>query len=251
MIVTTVLLAAMGTAPAAPTPASAPVQPVELMVEDGAAPWSDQEGKGYANDLVRAAYAAVHVRLTLRVVPYARCKAYAMQGQVAGCFSMSDSPELKGAVVFADAPLFQVTPRFYTNPARPLRATSVRDFPAGTRLGVINGYEYPAEVRLLGERGVVLDPANSETANLKKLAAGRLDAALIMTDRIKTDGVMLKEAQAERMVFLFAASAMGSYLGFSVRHPDGERARALFNEGYRIISANGVRNAIAKKWQLQ
>ena len=243
MIATAILLAAMGAAPAA-------VQPVELMVEDSAAPWSDHEGKGYANDLVRAAYAAVNTPLTLRVVPYARCKAYAMQGQVAGCFSMSDAPELKGAVVFADLPLFQVTPRFYANPAHPLHAGSVRDFAAGTRIGIINGYEYPAEVRALAGRGVVLDPANSETASLKKLAAGRLDAALIMTDRIKTDAVMLKEAQAERMVFLFAASAMGSYLGFSVKHPDGERARALFNEGYRIISANGVRNAIAKRWQL-
>ena len=92
--------------------------------------------------------------------------------------------------------------------------------------------------------------ANSEVSNLKKLAAGRVDVALILTDQIKTDSMMLKEAQAEHMSFLFAAAPMDSYLGFSVRHPDGERARTLFNEGYRIISANGVRRAIAKKWHL-
>lgn len=247
------LLVAMGATlpPSAAARPVKPVAPVELMVEDSAAPWSDHQGNGYANDLVRAAYAAVRAELSLRVVPYARCKAYAMQGQVAGCFSMSDSPELKGVVVFADAPLFQVTPRFYTNPAHPLRAVSVRDFAAGTRLGIVNGYEYPAAVRELATRGVLLDLADSETANLRKLAAGRVDVALIMTDRIKTDNMMLKEAQAEQMAFLFAAPPMGSYLGFSARHPDGERARALFNEGYRIISANGVKQAIVKKWHLR
>ena len=224
--------------------------PVELMVEDSAAPWSDHEGQGYANDLVRAAYAAVHAELTLRVVPYARCKQYAMHGKTAGCFSMSDAPELHGVVVFSDQPLFQVTPRFYTNPAHPLRAASERDFASGTRIGIVNGYEYPASVSVLAARGVLLDAANTESSNLKKLAVGRVDAALIMTDQIKTDSMMLKEAGAENMVFLFALAPMGSYLGFSVQHPDGERARKLFNEGYRIITANGVKRAIDRKWRL-
>ena len=231
---------------AAPTPAA-----VELMVEDSAAPWSDREGQGYANDVVRAAYAAVHAELTLKVVPYARCKQYAMRGKTAGCFSMSEAPELRGVVVFADQPRFQVTPRFYTNPARPLLAASERDFVPGTRIGIVNGYEYPASVGRLAARGVLLDAANTESPTLRKLAVGRVDAALIMTDEVKTDGMMLKEAQAEHMAFLFALAPMGSYLGFSVQHPDGERARKLFNEGYRIIAANGVKRAIDRKWRLR
>ena len=74
-------------------------QPMEIMVEDAALPWSAPDGSGYANDLVRAAYAAVNTEVRLTVVPYARCKTYVMQGAVAACFNMSPSPDQAGKVV--------------------------------------------------------------------------------------------------------------------------------------------------------
>lgn len=222
--------------------------PIELMVEDDAAPWSRRDGTGFANDLVKASYAAVHAEVSLTVVPYARCKQYALAGQVAGCFNMSDAPELHGAVVFADAPLFQGHPRFYTYRAHALHAASMRELARGARIGIVNGYEYPAAVAQLAERGVVLEVAGSEAANLKKLAAGRLDAVILMTDQLKTEAALLHQAGVDRLDFLFAIEPMGSYIGFSLRHRDGARARSLFNEGYRLITANGARRAIERKW---
>ena len=64
---------------------------VTLGVEDDAGPWSYANGSGYANDLVKAAYAAAGWQVTLQVLPYARCKALAMAGKLAGCFSASIS----------------------------------------------------------------------------------------------------------------------------------------------------------------
>lgn len=224
--------------------------PIELMVEDAAAPWSNSDGSGYANDVVLAAFAAAHAEVKLMVVPYARCKTYVMAGAVAGCFSMSDAPELHGKVRFADVPLFQAYPHFFHNTAHPVPARGLADLAPGTRVAIVNGYEYPPEVMRLEQHGVRLVAARSEAANLKKLAAGRVDLVLAMMDDLKTDQVLLYEAQVEGVALAFQSAPQGSYLGFSLTHPDGERARALFNSGYATIVANGVKRAIDRKWNL-
>ncbi|MET0859109.1 MAG: hypothetical protein ABWY27_20345, partial [Telluria sp.] len=96
---------------------AAPATPgrLQILVEDAASPWSNHDGHGYANDLVRAAFAAAGVDVELVVVPYARCKAMVMQGSTVACFSMSASPELANRVRFSAKQLFSITPRFYYN----------------------------------------------------------------------------------------------------------------------------------------
>lgn len=221
-------------------------QPIEIMVEDAALPWSAPDGSGYANDLVRAAYAAVNTEVRLTVVPYARCKTYVMQGVVAACFNMSPSPDQVGKVVLADLPLFEVHPRYYYNTDKPLPAVSEHMVAAGTRIGIVNGYEYPPSLAELERRGAILDRANTELATLRKLAAGRVDLALMMSEQAKTEA-----AQMRNVGMAFHAASMGSYVGFSESHPQGERARKLFNEGYRIISASGRKAEIARRWQIR
>jgi hypothetical protein len=164
-------------APAAPAPA-----PVHVLVEDAASPWSDHLGVGLANDLVRAAFEAAGSPATLTVVPYARCKALVLQGAAPSCFSMSAAPELKGTVRFADRPLYSVTAHFYA--AKHSRLRSLGDLRPGMRVGIVNAYEYPPEVQELARRGVILESARSEVVNLRKLAAGRLDLALVLTDTL-------------------------------------------------------------------
>jgi polar amino acid transport system substrate-binding protein len=229
---------AAGVASAAP--------PLEIMVENGAAPWSGPDGNGYANDLVRAAFAAVHADIKLVVVPYARCKAYVMQGAVAACFNMSAAPEHQGKVVLADMPLFEVHPRYYYNTDKALPAVSELMVTPGTRIGVVNGYEYPPSLAELERRGAILDRANTEVATLRKLAAGRVDLALMMADQVKADA-----AQMRNVAVAFHATSMGSFIGFSTTHPQGEQARKLFNEGYRIITANGRKAEIARRWPIR
>ena len=226
-------------------------EPLRILVEDAASPWSNHAGEGYANDLVRAAFGAAGVAADLAVVPYARCKALVMQGGAVACFSMSAAPELDQLVRFADKPLFSVTPRFYFNVNQPLAARSVAELAAGTRVGIVHGYEYPPFVAQLAQRGIVLERARSDVANLQKLAAGRLDAALVMTDETRSEELIQRQAGVGVVGFAFAAAPMGSFIGFSARHPDGEAQRRLFNRGFQAISANGTRQAIEAKWKLR
>lgn len=225
--------------------------PVHVLVEDAASPWSNHAGEGYANDLVRAAFAAAGADAELAVVPYARCKALVIQGGAAACFSMSAAPEFDQRVRFADKPLFSVTPRFYFNPKQPLAARALADLAPGIRVGIVHGYEYPPFVAQLAQRGIVLESARSDVANLQKLAAGRLDAALVMTDEMRSEDLIERQAGVGGVRFAFAAAPMGSYIGFSVRHRDGEAQRRLFNRGFQIISGNGTRRAIEAKWKLR
>ena len=87
-------------------PASAQTKSLVIAVEDDAAPWSLADGSGYANDIVSIAFKAVGVDVQLKVVPYARCKRMVVNGDVAGCFSMSPAPELAGLVELSEQPIF-------------------------------------------------------------------------------------------------------------------------------------------------
>lgn len=245
------LAAASAGACAAPAPASAAVR---VLVEDAASPWSDHQGVGLANDLVRAAFAAAGARADLTVVPYARCKALVMNGAAASCLSMSAAPELAGRVRFADKPLFTVTAHFYAARSNPAPPASLDELRAGKRVGLVHGYEYSPDILALAARGVVFETARSEVMNLRKLAAGRLDAAVVMTDTLRSVDLVERQAgatDAAAIVHAFSGPAMGSYIGFSTSNPDGERQRKLFNTGFKTLIDSGERARIEARWKLR
>ena len=71
-------------------------EPLEIHVENAADPFSRPDGTGYANDVVRAAFESVGVRVKFTVVPYARCKYKVLSGAAAVCVSMSWDPSFEG-----------------------------------------------------------------------------------------------------------------------------------------------------------
>jgi ABC-type amino acid transport substrate-binding protein len=224
--------------------------PVDIMVEDAAAPWSQADGTGYANDVVRAAFAAAKFDVRLVVVPYARCKALALAGSVAACFSMAWEPQLAGRIVFARQPIFKAYARVYGSSRTPNPPVSLDKIPAGSLVGIVNGYEYPSDLSHLRERGVAFDLSDSEAVILRKLAAGRIDLGVLMLDAVKTETKLLTEAAVDNVRYLFPAGEQGSYIGFSVVHPQGAAARAAYDQGFEIISRNDALKAVADKWHL-
>jgi ABC-type amino acid transport substrate-binding protein len=224
--------------------------PVRVLVEDAASPWSDHNGVGMANDLVRAAFAAAGAPAQLVVVPYARCKALVLNGAAPSCFSMSAAPELVGSVRFADKPLFSVTAQFYAFRKGTRTPASLAALRPGMRLGIVHGYEYPPEIAELAKRGIVLEAARSEVINLRKLAAGRLDLAVVMTDPLRSAAMLERQADVREVAQAFSGPTMASYIGFSTANPEGERQRQLFNAGFKMIDDNGERHKIEARWKL-
>jgi ABC-type amino acid transport substrate-binding protein len=222
---------------------------IDVGVEDAAAPWSQADGTGYANDLVRAAFDAVDVDVRLHVLPYARCKQHVLNGELVACVSMSPAPELRRVVRFSSTPLFVFTCRFFENPRYPL-ARRIEDFPRGTRVGTVLGYEYPPQmVERLRRRGAILEPAPTEETNLRKLAAGRIAAAIVNSDVVKSsDWVAARAGVTGRVRAVFSVGAMPAYIGFSTVHREGRALAARFDLGYARIIASGERRRIQHRW---
>ena len=107
--------------PLYPAAAYAQHKSLVIAVEDDAAPWSRADGSGYANDVVVAAFKAVGVDVQLRVMPYARCKRMALNGEVAACLSMSPAPELNGSIELSARPLFTCYAGYFYNVNKPPR----------------------------------------------------------------------------------------------------------------------------------
>jgi len=233
-----------------PAGISAQTKSLEIAVEDDASPWSAKDGTGYANDVVIAAFKAVGVDVKLRVVPYARCKRMAVNGEVAGCLSMSSSPEFSGTIELSARPLFTCYAGYFYNLNKPPPVRRQEDLPAKTVVGTVIGYEYPAVLTTLIQKGVVvLEESPSEEINLRKLARGRVDLALLNYNEMKSPDWLIARAGVTGQVKLsFRAGILNSYIGFSRKHPEGAWALRTFNKGHRRITTNGTLGRIKAMW---
>lgn len=214
-------------------------EPLQILVEDAASPWSRPDGSGYANTIVREAFLARGIAIDLMVVPYARCKARVMSGEAVACFNMAWEPSLQGLVSFSDQPLYTSEAQVFTTASpTPAHPQSLSELPAGSHFGLVNGYEYPPEV-MAALRRFSIDYSNNETTLLKKLALRRIRYAVLVTDPKKQAAQLITQAGIApgRVRYLFTAGSQGVYIGFSRRHPQGNAARLTFNEGMDSISS--------------
>lgn len=224
--------------------------PVEIYVEDNADPFSRPDGSGYANDVVRAALNAAGVNIKLTVVPYARCKRHVINGKVAACFNMSPSAELKNTVKLAETPLFSVTPVYFENLAHSLRARKEDELGKGDTIGIVHDYEYPDSAMQIVKRGGHLSPARSEQVNLKKLVAGRISSALVMTNDLTGASFWLDDAEVRGKVGVAFRSQgqQDAYFGVSIRHPQGLWLLEQYQSGMQRIIDDGTLAKIKAKW---
>ncbi|MEO8619874.1 MAG: hypothetical protein ABI625_02340 [bacterium] len=229
----------------------APAQALEIAVEDEADPWSRRDGSGYVNDLVRAAFAAAGVDVKLLVMPYARCKQMAIEGTLPACVSMSANVLSPDPVTFAATPLFVALSDYFERSDHPLHAKNASELPRGTVVGVVLGYEYPQSVyRLSRDSIIVLDYSASETINLRKLVAGRLDAALVNHDFLKTVDYVVETAGVKGKVRIpFSAGTLPAYVGFSRKNAQASWAADRYAKGVAIIAANGTSTRIRSTWE--
>ncbi len=236
--------------PLASRGATAP-RAVDVMVESDAPPWSKADGTGYANDIVVAAFREMGVKVNLQVVPYARCKAKVLSGAVPACFNMGWLPEFKGVLKFSSAPLVQVNADVFENISKPLPkpVNGKCRLPAGMVVGIAHGYEYPPETSALAAAHVAFDEAPSDENNLKKLASGRFDAAIIMTNDLQPKDSKPRATNTEKQVrFAFNCGIQTGAIGFSLKHPQGMEIYHLYEDGYKRIKHNGTLRDIRERW---
>lgn len=222
---------------------------IDIAVEDAAAPWSQPDGRGYANDVVRAAFDAVGIDARLHVMPYARCKALAVRGDYVACVTMSPAPELVKTILFSKEPLFTYSCVFFENPDHPI-GKHIDDLSKGTVVATVLGYEYPPEVLAhLAARGVVVEPAATEEINLRKLASRRVAAVIVNRDDVKSaDRVAVHAGVATKVRAAFNYGSLPGYVGFSLANPRGRALAKRFDAGMEKVIQSGERERIRRSW---
>jgi ABC-type amino acid transport substrate-binding protein len=229
----------------------APAPSLVLGAEDDAAPWSYADGSGYVNDLVRAAFAEAGWSLQLKVMPYARCKALARAGQLAGCFSASRRPELENELLFPRHPVFQARHLLLARPGATWAGCDPAQWGRRPVVGLVRGYEYVDAVDALAAGGAVkTELAESEISNLRKLQAGRIDLGLVTVDELKRLQLLLAQAQVRgSFTTVCDFGVVPAYVAFSRRHTQGAAAVAAFDEGYAALARRGGVSALQARWR--
>lgn len=156
---------------------------------------------------------------------------------------------MAGKIKFPKVPLYTVTPIYFQNKTHPLNAKSEAELSVGLKIGVVNGYEYPPSASQLPKRGIIFVQGKSEQINLKQLAHGSLNAALVMANEIQTPQYWAENAGvASQVETTFFSSKQDVFIGFSLHHPKGLWALKKFEEGYKAISDNEKIKQIKVKW---
>lgn len=231
-------------------------QPVVIGAEDDAAPWSYPDGTGYVNELVRAAFKESGWDFEQKVLPYARCKALAARGMLAGCFSVGRKPELEASFLYPDQPVFSARNLLVARGDSPLEGCDPRRWAArGTapRIGFVRGYEYVDAVEALAQRPVLrIETTNSEQINLRKLHAGHIHATVINVDEVKPMAYIAQSAGvANDFKIVCDFGALPVYMAFSRAHSQGAAALTAYNAGIAALQSRGGINVLQAAWRVR
>lgn len=226
-------------------------QTYTILAEDAAGLWGQEDGTGCGNDIVKAAFAASGIRVTLEVMPYNRAKVLVMSGKAFACFGMSWSEELVGKVVFASEPIYSTTSVVFARASETGKYERASKLRRGTSVGTVFGYEYPeAFVRLVRSGTLAPDPSPSEAQSLKKLAYGRIDLAIANVDALKSADFLLREAGVvDKVEEAFDLGGSGTYIGFCAANAETPAAIRAFDAGMAAIRADGSLARILASWK--
>ncbi len=224
---------------------------VVLAAEDDAAPWSYADGSGFVNDLVLAAFREAGWSVQLSVMPYARCKALALHGDIAGCFTTSHAPGLDAGLMFPAEPVIDPRHVIVARNGTHWQGCDPARWGARPLVGTVRGYEYVPEADALFSRDAArADVSDSEITNLRKLRAGRIDLALVVLDDVKRlDYLARLAAVPPDFRTVCDLGPLPGYVAFSRRHPQGAAALAAFDAGMARLKRRGGLAPLVAAWR--
>ena len=219
-----------------------------LAAEDDWYPYSAKIGstaQGFAVELISSAYKAVGVSVVYDVVPFSRAMAGVKSGYYAGCFNAGDGESLRLDYLVPEQALVLNQQAVWGGlSAKPVQG--YQDF-EGKAVGIANAYIYSP---LLTDNGKIKkDIAQTELANLKKVALARIDYTIVdswvarylilsnraeLLGKVKQVGVL----QSDKIIPVFSKT-----------HPDGAMARELYDQGMSILKKDGTYDRIMKAWE--
>lgn len=230
---------------------AAPVETITLVGEDSWYPYSavkDGQNRGFAVDVIRAAYAAVGIQVRFIATPYSRCLMLVKSGQELGCFDSLKDAVLEPDFLFHKEPVFRASIGIYARKGSDLaKARNLRSQDLHRHvIGVTHGYTYGSAFE--NDSRIVRETAPTDLSNLRKLMLGRSDYSLIYTRVVDYLQGMHADEFKGKIDKVGTLMEDNLYVSFSKRMPEAARYADALDQGLRTIRANGVYAAIEKKW---
>ncbi|WP_394204834.1 substrate-binding periplasmic protein [Shewanella waksmanii] len=208
---------------------------VKLAAEDNWAPFADHSGTGLSHQLINDAFSRMQVQVNSIIVPYARGVKMAQQGQVDGVFNLVKEQSTEHLFIFGQQPLFTASASFYQNNNHPLNVDDKYQLPQGTRVGIIEGYEYGDELVELTHLQLLRVSNHNQLINL--LLLNRIDAA-IMYNQV-ADQYLSKMNVTREISPQFHNHTGVVYLAFSKQNPDAQLLADTLDAGLLALKADG------------
>lgn len=169
------------------------------------------------------------------------------RGTLAGCFDTLRNPLLESKFRWHQQPLFRARIAIYGRIGAgvgrlDLTVSQLR----GKRIGVTHGYEYGEAFD--GDATMQRDVAPSDLSSLRKLAAGRVDYALVY-ERIATTILASDAGLGKAITMQGVLTEPSLYLAFSRNYPGIERWIALFDQGLAKVRGSGEYARIEARWR--
>lgn len=223
---------------------------IRIGAEDDWSPYSSAvNGKpqGFAVDVVRAAWAAAGVEVELVPLPYARCMKEVDRGDLAGCFNTLRDPVQEPKYRWHQQPLFRARIGIYGRAMTGVTAPAVTlDTLRGKRIGTTHGYDYGAAFD--GDPRMLRDEAPSDLSSLRKLAAGRVDYALVF-DRVANAIAKANPDLGKAYALQGVLVEPSLYISFSPQYPNIDRIVQQFDQGLAKVRKSGEYARIEARWR--
>jgi len=207
--------------------------------------WAPFMGKelahhGFVSRIVAQAFALEGVRVEYGFYPWARAYFLAQHGQVDASIGWYRTPERERDFLFSDAVFVESQVLFFLK-EKPVSWKTLSDL-RGRNIGAVLGYTYGAEFQALEDRKAVnVERTASDEQNLRKLLAGRIDAAIISLAVGERLLQTLGENSAARIgLDPRPVNAGPLHLIFPKKQPRSGDWLRLFNRGLKKLKATGA-----------
>lgn len=217
---------------------------ITLGAENDWVPYSNQDGTGMSNEIVRAAYKAVGIDVVFQVGPYNRLLKSVREGEILGAFNVPKERSNEDIYIFGKTPLFTALSAYYHNRDRPLAAKRKEELVNGEKVGIVFDYGY-GDFFSNNDRITKIE-VRSDLLNLRKLAKGRIDATILYD---KTAKKLIEEnGLTDKIEKAFDSESADIYVGFSKTFPKARYYADKLDEGLAMIKANGTYQKILEAY---
>ena len=214
-----------------------PAMLIRIAAEDNWPPFSDHQGQGLSEQLVKAAFATQGYQITTVVVPYARALHFTSQGTTDACWNVTRQQNTEQEFTLHKIPLFTADSSFYYY-RTPQPYDSAAQIPNGTVVGVILGYEY-GDLYEQHKHRFQLVQVSTHSQLIGLLNGGKLDLAIFFDDvlgyYLQNEGIKAKNIQRGKLNYRSEI-----YLAFSKENPQSSKRAEALDAGITELKKSGV-----------